>query len=93
MELRSENEALEREVVTKTKEVERLVKDLDALKKENLDSQQAQSNTFKTIFEEQDLALDAQVRGGAWVDGVSDEDQLKPQVKHLTPENPCLLAG
>ena len=64
MDLGKQIENLEREVVTKKKETEQLNKDLDGMKEEALKSQETATNNFKTIFEEQDMALDAQVGEG-----------------------------
>ena len=68
MDLGKQIENLEREVVTKKKETEQLNKDLDGMKEEALKSQETATNNFKTIFEEQDMALDAQVGEGRMVD-------------------------
>ena len=62
LELKSQNDALDREVLTKKKEVEQLTKDLETKKKEALENEQVVGQNYKKIFEEQDLALDAQVR-------------------------------
>ena len=62
VELRRQNEVLERENLTKGKEAELHAEEIKARDKEAKDKEQAVIQNYKTIFDEQELAMDAQVR-------------------------------
>ena len=55
-------ESLEREVLTKTKEAEAHAQDLEAEKKKAVDKENTLCQNYRKILEEQEMAMDAQVR-------------------------------